>query len=73
VCLFDLLMCEFASGLLRDFPDVFNILIKLSIDKNDDIKHVIVEKLLEYQKKVGHTDLQEVEFYVLTIFLVIKT
>lgn len=46
---------------MRDFPDVFNILVKLSVDRNADIKHVIVDKLLEYQRSVGHTDLQEVE------------
>lgn len=46
---------------MRDFPDVFNILIKMSIDKNDEIKNIIIEKSLQYQQSVGHTDLQEIE------------
>jgi len=72
ICLFDLLMADYGSSLLRDFPDVFNILIKISIDKNDEIKNIIIEKLIQYQTTVGHTDLQEVEYYILTVFLVIK-
>jgi hypothetical protein len=61
-CLFDLLMADYGSAILRDFPDVFNILIKLSMDKNDEIKNIMIEKLIQYQKSVGHTDLQEVEY-----------
>lgn len=72
MCLFDLLMADYGSAILRDFPDVFNILIKLSMDKNDEIKNIMIEKLIQYQTSVGHTDLQEVEQQILTIFLVIK-
>lgn len=62
MCLFDLLMADYGSALMRDFPDVFNILIKMSIDKNDEIKNIIIDKSIQYQKSVGHTDLQEIEY-----------
>jgi len=32
------------------------------MDKNDEIKNIMIEKLIQYQKSVGHTDLQEVEY-----------
>jgi len=58
--LFDLLKCDFASKLLLDFPDVFNILVKLSLETNNDLKEVIVDKMLEYCEKVGQSDIEDI-------------